>query len=141
VAGLRGRQLNVVRPDDVVEILALLSTRRQEVVAQRIATVNRLHDVLAQLIPRGAKRHLGAARARQLLATVRPRDAVGKARKQLALEYVGELGRLDARLKELKRSLTEVLAQHPTTLLEINGVGPINASKILAEVVDVRRFP
>ena len=39
-------------------------TRRQELVAQRIATVNRLHDVLCQLIPGGAKRHLRATKAR-----------------------------------------------------------------------------
>jgi hypothetical protein len=53
VAGLRSRDLQVVRPDDTVEILPLLSTRRQEVVAPRIATVNRLHEVLCQLIPVG----------------------------------------------------------------------------------------
>ena len=72
---------------------------------------------------------------------MRPRDAVGKARKQLALDYLGELERLDARLKELKKSLAEVLDEHPTTLRDINGVGPINAAKILAETGDVRRFP
>lgn len=141
VAGLRARDLQVVRPDDTTEILRMLSTRRQEVVAQRIATVNRLHDVLCQLIPGGAKRHLSATKTRQLLSAVRPRDAVGKARKQLALDYLGELERLDARLKELKKSLAEVLAEHPTTLMDINGVGPINAAKILAETGDVRRFP
>jgi transposase len=141
VAGLRAGDLQVVRPDDTTEILRLLSTRRQEVVELRIATVNRLHAVLCQLIPGGAKRHLSATKARPLLATVRPRDAVGKARKQLALDYLGELERLDARLKELKQSIAEVLDEHPTTLLEINGVGPINAAKILAETGDVRRFP
>jgi transposase len=72
---------------------------------------------------------------------VRPRDAVGKARKQLALDYLGELERLDTRLKALKKDITEVLAEHPTTLLEITGVGPINAAKFLAETGDVRRFP
>ena len=117
VAGLRARELQVVRPDDTVEILRMLSTRRQEVVALRIATVNRLHDVLCQLIPGGAKRHLSATKARPLLSAVRPRDAVGKARKQLALDYLGELERLDARLKELKKSIAQVLAEHPTTLL------------------------
>jgi transposase len=96
VAGLRSRDLQVVRPDDSVEILRLLSTRGQEVVAHRIATVNRLHDVLCQLIPGGAQRHLSATKARALLSAVRPRDAVGKARKQLALDYLGELERLDA---------------------------------------------
>ena len=88
IAGLRARDLQVVRPDDTTEILRMLSTRRQEVVAQRIATVNRLHDVLCQLIPGGAKRHLSATKARQLLSAVRPRDAVGKARKRLALDYL-----------------------------------------------------
>lgn len=140
VAGLRGRDLQVVRPDDTVEILRMLSTRRQEVAAQRIATVNRLHDVLCQLTPGGATRHLSATKARSLLSAVRPRDVVGKARKQLALDYLGELERLDARLKELKKDLAAVLAEHPTTLLEIYGVGPINAAKILAETADVRRF-
>jgi transposase len=141
VAGLRARALQVVRRDDTTEILRMLTTRRQEVVELRIATVNRLHVVLCQLIPGGAKRHLSAARARSLLSAVRPRDAVGKARKQLALDYTRELERLDARLKELKKSIADVLDEHPTTLLDINGVGPINAAKILAEVGDVRRFP
>ena len=65
--------------------------------------MNRLHEVLCQLIPGGAERHLSAAKARPLLSAVRPRDAVGKARKQLALDYTGELERLDARLKDLKK--------------------------------------
>ena len=47
---------------------------------------------------------------------MRPRDTVGKARKQLALDYAGELERLDARLRELKRQISDVLAEHPTSL-------------------------
>jgi hypothetical protein len=129
-----------VRPDDTTEILRLLTARRQEVVELRIATVNRLHVVLCQLIPGGAKRHLSATKARPMLSAVRPRDAVGKARKQLALDYAGELDRLDARLKQLKRQIGEVLAEDPTSLVRIDGIATINAAKILAEVGDVRRF-
>jgi transposase len=70
--------------------------------------------VLCQLIPGGAKRHLSATKARSMLSAVRPRDAVGKARKQLALDYAGELDRLDGRLKQLKRQIGEVLAEDPT---------------------------
>lgn len=140
VAGLRARELQVVRPDDTTEILRMLSSRRQEVVDLRIATVNRLHDVLCQLIPGGAKRNLTSTKVRPLLSAVRPRDAVGKARKQLALDYAAELERLDARLKQLKRQISEVLAEHPTTLVEVNGIAAINAAKILAEVGDIRRF-
>jgi transposase len=140
VAGLRARELQVVRPDDTTEILRLLTARRQEVVELRIATVNRLHVVLCQLIPGGAKRHLSATKARPMLSAVRPRDAVGKARKQLALDYAGELDRLDGRLKQLKRQIGEVLAEDPTSLVQIDGIATINAAKILAEVGDVRRF-
>src|SRR3954447_9186372 len=91
VAGLRARDLQPVRPDDVIEILGMLTSRRQELVHARISTVNRLHDVLCHLIPGGATKNLRATRARQLLSTVRPRAAVGKARKQLALDYLAEL--------------------------------------------------
>jgi transposase len=140
VAGRRARDLQVVRPDDSNEILRLLSTRRQEVAALRITTVNRLHDTLCHLISGGAQRHLSATKARQLLSAVRPRDAVGKARKQLALDYAGELDRLDGRLKQLKRQIGEVLAEDPTSLVQIDGIATINAAKILAEVGDVHRF-
>lgn len=141
VAGLRARDLQLVRPDDAVEILGMLTGRRQEMVAARITTVNRLHEVLSQLIPGGAKKNLRAARARQLLSTVRPRSAVGKARKQLALDYLAELERLDARLKDIGKQIGEVIDEQQTTVVEVFGVGKVGAAKILAEVVDVRRFP
>ena len=43
VAGLRAGDLRTVRPDDVTEVLKMLTDRRQELVRERIATVNRLH--------------------------------------------------------------------------------------------------
>jgi transposase len=141
IAGLRARDLQPVRPDDATEILGMLTSRRQELVCERISTVNRLHEVLAQLIPGGAKKNLRATRARQLLSTVRPRSAVGKARKQLALDYLVELERLDTRLKDLKKQIAEVVDEQQTSLVEVFGVGKLGAGKILAEVVDVRRFP
>ena len=141
VAGLRARDLQPVRPDDATEILAMLTARRQELVHERISTVNRLHEVLAHLIPGGAKKNLRASTARQMLSSVRPRAAVAKARKQLALDYVGELERLDAKLKDLKNQIADVVAEERTSLTDVVGIGPLGAGKILAEVLDVRRFP
>jgi transposase len=141
VAGLRARDLRPVRPDDAVEILGMLTGRRHELTHERISTVNRLHEVLCQLIPGGAKRNLTGAKARTLLSTVRPRAAVGKARKQLALDYVNELERLDARLKDLKKQIGELVDEQRTSLVEVVGIGKLGAGKILAEVIDVRRFP
>jgi transposase len=141
VAGLRARELRPVRPDDSTEILRMLTDRRQELVQIRIATVNRLHEVLCQLIPGGARKNLRASTARQLLSSVRPRPAVGKARKQLALDYVADLERLDAHLKDLKTQIGAVVDEQRTTLIDIPGVGKLGAGKTLAEVIDVRRFP
>jgi transposase len=141
VAGLRARELRPVRPDDVVEILGMLTGRRHELTHERISTVNRLHEVLCQLIPGGAKRNLTGPKARTLLSTVRPRAAVGKARKQLAHDYVDELERLDAKLKDLKKQIAELVDEQRTTLIEVVGIGKLGAGKILAEVIDVRRFP
>ena len=141
VAGLRARDLQPVRPDDITEILGMLTARRQELTEERISTVNRLHEVLCQLIAGGAQRKLTATKARQLLSTVRPRLAVGKARKQLALDYVTELERLDTKLKALKQQISELVDDSRTTVVEVVGVGKLGAGKILAEVIDIRRFP
>jgi transposase len=141
VAGLRAPDLKVVAADDTTTILRLLTDRRQELVEQRIASVNRLHDLLQQLIPGGAEPRLTAAKAKARLAAVRPRDEVGKARKLIAAEYVAELTGIDARLKDMKKRITAILTEHPTSLLEVRGVGPLLAAKVIAEVGDVRRFP
>jgi transposase len=141
VAGLRARDLSSVRTDDATEILRMLTDRRQELVRARIATVNRLHEVLAQLIPGGARKNLRASTARRLVSSVRPRAVVGKARKQLALDYIGDLERLDTKLKDLKGQIAEGVAEQRSSLVTIDGVGPLGAGKILAEVLDVRRFP
>lgn len=119
----------------------MLTARRQELTQLRISTVNRLHEVLCQLIPGGAKKNLRASIARTLLSSVRPRAAVGKARKRLALDYVDELERLDARLKDLKAQIGDVVDERGTSLVTVDGIGKLGAGKILAEVIDVRRFP
>lgn len=51
VAGLRGHDLHVVEPDQVRTVLKLLSDRRQQLVDQRIMAVNRLHQLLSELVP------------------------------------------------------------------------------------------
>ncbi len=78
VAGLRGRDLELVQLGDVVTVLKLMSDRRQQLVEQRIASINRLHQQLQDLLPGGASRRLTAKKARELLCSVRPRDRVGQ---------------------------------------------------------------
>jgi len=141
VAGLRGKNLELVRPDDAVAVLKMLSDRRQQLVEQRIATVNRLHQLLQELIAGGASRRLTMSKARELLSSVRPRDQVGKARKQLALEHLTDVAELDSKLKAMAKRITAVLVEHPSAVTEIRGLGAVTTALILGEVGDVRRFP
>lgn len=141
VAGLRGHNLEHVQPDDAAMVFKLLSDRRQQLVEQRIATINRLHQLLQELLPGGASRRLTAKKARQLLSTVRPRQQVPKTRKALALEQLADLEQVEAKLKQLKTRIATALQEHPSHVQQVFGLGEVTTAVILGEVGDVRRFP
>ena len=84
VVALRTPDLRAVRVDDATVALRLRVDRRDELGAARTLTVNRLHRLLVELVPGGAKTFLSATQAKALLATVRPREVVGKTRRRLA---------------------------------------------------------
>ncbi len=103
--------------------------------------VSQLHQLLLELIPGGAKKDLSAAQARVLLSTVRPRDVVGKTRKRVALELVGDLEKTYQRSKALDKELKQAVADTGSTLMELHGIGPSSAARLLIEVGDIARFP
>ena len=51
------------------------------------------HRLQVERAPGAAKQFLSAPRARALIATIKPRDVVGKSRRRLAVELTGELER------------------------------------------------
>src|SRR5689334_7578384 len=67
VAGLRSRGLRQVQIDDATVALRLLVDRRDELGRSRTETVNRIHQLLLELIPGGAKKFLTHAQASYLL--------------------------------------------------------------------------
>ena len=103
--------------------------------------VSQLHQLLLELIPGGAKKSLSAAQAKALLATVRPRDAAGKARRRVAAELIADLERVYQRSKEADKELKELVAATGTTLMDLHGIGPSGAARLLVEVGDITRFP
>jgi transposase len=141
IAGLRGKNLELVQPDDVVTVLKMLSDRRQQLVEQRTKALNRLHQVLQELLPGGASRRLTTSKAKQMLTSVRPRDQVGKARKQLALEHLADVVELDGKLKAMAKRIETVLAERPSAVTDVQGLGVVTTALVLGEVGDVRRFP
>jgi transposase len=140
LAALHSPGLERVTVDGHTETLRLLAQRRKELVAARTQAVCRLHRELQILLPGGASRSLTATRAKTLLASVRPRDEVGKIRKQLALDQLADLVALDRRLAGITAQIETAVKTAPTTLPELFGVGPVVTAIVIGEVRDIARF-
>jgi transposase len=140
VVGLRTPGLRSVVPDDQAVALRLLADRRRELVRSRTQAINRLHQVLMEVIPGGAPRDLTVIKAKTVLATVRPRDVAGRARRQLAVDLIDDVSVFDRKIKAVEVRIREAVAVAGTHLTDIVGVGPITAATILGEVGDVARF-
>ena len=102
---------------------------------------NRLQRLLSELLPGQRKRDLSATQAKAMLATVRPRDIAGKTRRRMATEEIADLVVLDAKLKKLKAEIKAAVTDRGSHLMDVFGVGPAGAGRILADVADVARFP
>jgi transposase len=140
VVALRSSDLQTVAVDGDLVALRLLADRRDELAGARTRTVSRLHRLLLELIPAGAPRFLSAAQAKALLATVRPRDVAGRTRRQLAVELLADIVRLDRKLKDSEQRLSEAVTATGSGLVDLYGIGPVGAARILGDVGNVARF-
>ena len=122
-------------------MLRLLSDRRDDLVAERTRALNRLHVLLRDLHPGGAKRDLSTLQPRALLRLIRPVTAVDTHRKDLARDLLADLRRLDTAIKTSTKALSTALEACGSTLTQVHGLGPVLAAKIVAHSGDVSRFP
>jgi transposase len=141
VAALRSPARREVQPDDHAAVLKVWAKRHRDLGRARTQVVCRLHAVLCELIPGGISKRISAAQAGHLLEGIRPAGAVAAARCELAAEFLADLRRIDAQLREVKKKLTTAVAASGTTVTQLFGVGPIVAATVLGEVRDVSRFP
>lgn len=141
LVGVRMGGLREVVNDETLEVLRLLVDRRRRIGEDHTRMVCQLHVLLLELIPGGGKRDLSAAQARVLLAGVRPKDLAGKTRKRVAMEFVVDLERVYLRKKAANKELIALIKQTSTKLLDLHGIGPSGAARLLVEVGDITRFP
>ncbi len=141
LVGTRMSGLRPVVADEQLAVLRMLVDRRRALGEEHTRKVSQLHALLLELIPGGAKKDLSAAQARALLARVRPRDLVGKTRRRLAAELVTDLEQIYARKKAADKELKALVAATGTGLLDLHGIGPSGAARLLVEVADITRFP
>lgn len=71
---------------------------------------------------------------------MRPRDLAGKTRRRLAVERLTELVAVDKKITTLTKELKAMVLARGSTLMDLPGVGPVVAARVLADVADVARF-
>jgi transposase/MFS family permease len=140
MVALRDKGLRELGADPQLAVLRLLCDRRDELSRARAQALNRMHRLFLELIPGGAPVKKSARQYQALLATVRPRD-LAFLRRRMAAEELEDLHRLDAKLKAMKAELKTAVQAMGSHLMDIHGVGPAGAARILADVGDVARFP
>ncbi|MBA3801014.1 MAG: IS110 family transposase [Geodermatophilaceae bacterium] len=140
VVAVRTKGLRVLAYDVELEALRMLADRREELTRTRIQTVNRLHRLLSELTPGQAKKDITTGQAKAILSSVRPRDLAGKTRRRLAAEQLAELVMVENKIKTLTKELKAMVLALGSRLMDLPGVGPVVAARILADVGDVTRF-
>ena len=121
VVALRTPALRVVTVDSEHVALRLLADRRDELGTRRTETVNRVHRLLLELMPGGAK-------------TFRTRRA-------LAAEMIEDLSLLDKKIQAANKDLTTLVTASGSHLMDLQGIGPSTAARLIGDVGDIARFP
>jgi transposase len=140
VVAVRTKTLRVLAVDGELQALRMLVDHRDALSRRRVQCANRLHALLAELIPGQAKKDITALQAKALLASVRPRDIAGKTCRRIAVEELAELAAVDAKIKESTTELKAMVIARGSHLMDLPGVGPVVAARVLADVGDVTRF-
>jgi transposase len=141
VAALRSKAPCPVIAEDHAVVLKVWAKRHRDLARARNQAACRLHAVLCDLVPGGIRKEITAAQARRILHEVRPSGAVAEARCELAAEFLADIGRSDAQLRETKKKLAEAVRASGTTVTGVFGVGPVIAGTVIGDVRHVSRFP
>jgi transposase len=96
---------------------------------------------LRDLLPGGVAGKLSTERAARILRSIRPRGVSDRLRRRLASEVLRDIRTLDRKISDLSGHIEAEVEASGTTLIQIFGVGPILAAKIIGTVGSVARFP
>ena len=139
-AYLREPDLPIASHDEVSRELKLLVDRREDLVAQRTSTINRLlwrvHELDPERAPKPRSLDLAKHRnlVRQWLAT-QPGIVAELAREELA-----DITRLTKAIDVLAKRIGERVRQVAPELLAVPGCAELTAAKLVGEAAGVNRF-
>jgi transposase len=139
-AYLREPDLPVASHDEMSRELKLLVDRREDLVAQRTATINRLLWRVHELDPDRAPkpRSLDLAKHRRLLGDWL--DAQPGLVAELARDELADITRLTEQIDALAARISHRVRAIAPALLAMPGCGELTAAKIIGEAAGVARF-
>jgi transposase len=137
----RDTDLPPARQAGRAEDLKVLSDYRDELLVSRTAEGNRLHADLAIVCPGYAQVCRRLTTERSLATAEQLLIEQPSVRAQVARRRIARLRELDGEICQLADQLTTLVAASRTRLVDLVGIGPILAARILGEVGDVARFP
>jgi transposase len=141
VAALRSKAWRPVVAEDHAVVLKIWAKRHRDLARARNQACCRLHAVLCDLVPGGIRREISAGKAARILEQITPSSPAAKARCELAAEFLADLRRLDAQLREANKKLAAAVRASGTSLTGLFGVGPVIAGTVIGDVRQVFRFP
>jgi len=137
---LREPDLPIASHDEISRELKLLVDRREVLVAQRTATINRLrwrvHELDPERAPKAAS--LDRAKHRQILGAwlITIPGLVA----ELACEELADITRLTEQIDALAKRISERVRAVAPALLAMPGCGDLTAAKLVGETAGVTRF-
>lgn len=139
-AVLRHPDLPAVMHDEVSRELKLLTDRREDLVAQRTSTINRLLGRIHELDPARTpkKASLDRAKTREELT-----DWLGPLPgllAELARDELADITRLTEAINALAARITDTVEKVAPHLLALPGCGALTAAKIIGETAGITRF-
>ena len=140
MVAVRTSGLRELTLDPDLEALRMLVERREALSRRRVQTVDRLQALLAELRPGQAKKNITTGQAKRMFASVRPRDVAEKTRRRIAAEELAELVAVEAKMKKATAELKTIVIARGSHLMDLPGIGPVVAARILADVGDITRF-
>ncbi|HWT81240.1 MAG TPA: transposase [Candidatus Methylomirabilis sp.] len=140
IAALRSPGLGSVQAANHADVLGLLAKRNEDIGNLRTKLVCRLHAQIASPAAGGIAKELNASDANGLLGAFEPSSPAEATRRQLALELLEDVRRLDTQLKESHKRIKLAVRASGTSLTGVYGIGPVLACALIGHTGDVSRF-
>ena len=139
-AALRYPDLPTAQLDGPARELRLLVDHREDLVAERTRSINRLRWHLHELDPAWDPKPRSLTNYSQLDTVARRLAPLEGMVARVATEIVADVRAITVRERALAREIHQLVARIAPRLLSLVGVGPLTAAKIVAETADIRRF-